>query len=125
MQSTNNFDLERLSRIHDVDEVLSSFSMLREAGFDNINLDLIFGLPWQNLASWENSLKRAVTLQPEHFSLYSLIIEPGTRLHDWHQTVSYTHLDVYKRQPVMGGSLRIKTSALLGVAIVPLKKAYF
>ncbi|MGI6741842.1 MAG: radical SAM family heme chaperone HemW [Brevefilum sp.] len=85
VQSTNNFDLERLSRIHDVDEVLNSFSMLREAGFDNINLDLIFGLPWQNLVSWENSLKRAVALQPEHFSLYSLIIEPGTRLHDWHQ----------------------------------------
>ena len=81
MQSTNNFDLERLNRIHDVDEVLNSFSMLREAGFDNINLDLIFGLPWQNLVSWENSLKRAVALQPEHFSLYSLIIEPG-RLHD-------------------------------------------
>jgi len=85
VQSTNAFDLARLSRIHDVNDILKSFTMLRNAGFDNINLDLIFGLPWQDKASWEHSLERAAALEPEHFSLYSLIIEPGTKLYDWHQ----------------------------------------
>lgn len=85
VQSTDTFDLQRLDRIHLVEDILLSLQTARQAGFDNINFDMIFGLPWQNLKSWENSLARALALKPEHFSLYSLIIEPGTLLHSWHQ----------------------------------------
>lgn len=85
VQSTDTFDLLRLDRIHTIDDVLSSISYARSAGFENVNLDLIFGLPWQDLRSWEYSLKRALQLNPEHFSIYSLIIEPGTPLNYWYQ----------------------------------------
>jgi len=85
VQSTDSFDLLRLDRVHSIQDVLTSVADARRAGFRNINLDLIFGLPWQDLESWRNSLQRAIDLQPEHFSLYSLIIEEGTALYRWHQ----------------------------------------
>lgn len=85
IQSTDSFDLQRLDRIHSVDEVLSSVFQARMAGFKNINLDLIFGLPWQNLTGWRNCLERAIQLHPQHFSIYALIIEPGTPLYRWYQ----------------------------------------
>ena len=85
IQSTDPFDLVRLDRIHDIDDILKSVSFARRAGFQNISLDMIFGLPWQNLSSWRDSLARAIDLHPEHFSLYSLIIEPDTQLFDWYQ----------------------------------------
>ncbi len=85
VQSTDSFDLKRLDRIHNIQDVINSVTDAKRAGFDNINLDLIFGLPWQDLVSWRNSLQRAIYLSPEHFSLYSLIIEEGTALYRWHQ----------------------------------------
>ncbi len=85
VQSTNTFDLQRLDRIHSVEETLATYRNARRVGFNNINFDLIFALPWQDLPSWKNSLNRALDLHPEHFSLYSLIIEPGTPLFKWHQ----------------------------------------
>lgn len=85
VQSTDSFDLKRLDRIHTIQDVISSVTDARRAGFDNINLDLIFGLPWQDLESWRNSLERAIYLAPDHFSLYSLIIEEETALYRWHQ----------------------------------------
>ena len=85
VQSTDPFDLARLDRIHSVNDVLESFHFARQAGFDNVNFDLMFDLPWQNLFSWVNSLKRIITIHPEHLSLYSLIIEPGTPLFHWYQ----------------------------------------
>ena len=85
VQSTDTFDLKRLDRIHNIQDVISAVTDAKRAGFDNINLDLIFGLPWQDLESWRNSLQRAIYLAPEHFSLYSLIIEEGTALYRWHQ----------------------------------------
>jgi oxygen-independent coproporphyrinogen-3 oxidase len=85
VQSTDSFDLVRLDRIHTLDDVLDGVYHARRAGFTNLNLDLIFGLPWQSLVSWKHSLSRAVSLQPEHFSLYSLIIEPGTALDAWYK----------------------------------------
>ncbi len=85
VQSTNTFDLQRLDRIHNIQDIIDGVADARAAGFDNINLDLIFGLPWQDLKSWENSLERAIALKPDHFSLYALIIEPGTPLYAWYQ----------------------------------------
>ena len=85
VQSMTQFDLVRLERIHNIDDILKSYYFARKAGFNNISMDMIFSLPWQDLKSWENSLSRAITLLPEHFSLYSLIIEPGTLFHQWYQ----------------------------------------
>jgi oxygen-independent coproporphyrinogen-3 oxidase len=85
VQSMNNFDLYRLDRIHDVYDIFESVYFARKAGFTNINLDLIFGLPWQNLKNWKEILTRALDLKPEHFSIYSLIIEPGTMLNTWYE----------------------------------------
>lgn len=85
VQSTDPFDLQRLDRIHDINDVLKGIRDARKAGFDNINLDMIFALPWQGLDGWRRSLDRALALHPDHFSLYSLIVEPGTPLNTWYQ----------------------------------------
>jgi len=71
VQSTDTFDLTRLDRIHDINDILNSIRFARIAGFENINLDMIFGLPWQDLLGWQHSLSRAISLKPDHFSLYS------------------------------------------------------
>lgn len=85
VQSTDTFDLIRLDRIHNINDVLVSVRNARLAGFTNLSLDLIFALPWQDLQSWQQSLMRALELKPEHFSVYALIIEPGTPLFSWYQ----------------------------------------
>lgn len=77
-QSFNDESLRRLGRIHSRADILRSFDLLRKAGFDNINLDLISSLPWENSHDIENSLSGCLSLGPEHISVYSLIIEPGT-----------------------------------------------
>jgi oxygen-independent coproporphyrinogen-3 oxidase len=85
VQSTNSIDLPRLDRIHSVSDILDAMRWAKRAGFENINWDMIFNFPWQDLSSWQRSLSRALDLQPQHFSLYSLIIEPGTPFHNWYQ----------------------------------------
>ncbi len=79
-QSVNPAELRLLGREHSFDTVIRAVDMSREAGFENINLDLIYGLPGQNLANWEESLRAATKTRPEHLSLYCLTIEPGTTL---------------------------------------------
>lgn len=85
VQSTDTFDLIRLDRIHNIEDILNSVRYARLAGFNNISLDMIFSLPWQDLHGWQHSLSRAISLNPDHFSLYSLIVEPGTILYEWFQ----------------------------------------
>ena len=77
-QSTEDTELKLLGRIHTWAQFQESFQMAREAGFDNLNVDLMSGLPKQNLTSWEKSLERIAEMEPEHISAYSLIIEEGT-----------------------------------------------
>jgi len=79
-QSANPAELRLLGREHTFDTVIRAVDMSREAGFENINLDLIYGLPGQNLANWGESLRAAIKTRPEHLSLYCLTIEPGTTL---------------------------------------------
>ena len=81
VQSFQDTELQFLGRIHSSREAVEAFDMARAAGFGNINLDLIFGLPGQTAASWEATLEQAIILDPEHLSLYSLTIEEGTPLH--------------------------------------------
>lgn len=77
-QSADNRELKTLGRIHTWEEFLESFQMARTAGFANINVDLMSGLPEQTLESWERTLRLTACLEPEHISAYSLIIEEGT-----------------------------------------------
>jgi oxygen-independent coproporphyrinogen-3 oxidase len=83
VQSFDARELRQLERTHDPCEVLDAFRLARKAGFDNINLDLIYGLPEQSLSHWQASLRHAVDLGPEHLSLYALTIEPGTPFGRW------------------------------------------
>ena len=78
LQSARQQELALLGRIHTYEQFLESFDIVRKAGFDNVNVDLMSGLPGQSLADWQYTLKKAVSLHPEHISAYSLIIEEGT-----------------------------------------------
>ena len=78
LQSTENRELQYLRRIHTMEDFLESYRAAREAGFENINIDLMSALPGQTVSSWEKTLRTVVSLQPEHISAYSLIIEEGT-----------------------------------------------
>jgi len=81
VQSIHPAELDLLGRTHSFNTVIQAFSQSREAGFDNINLDLIYGLPDQTLSQWTDSLAAAIELRPEHLSLYCLTIEAGTPLY--------------------------------------------
>jgi len=80
-QSFNDKSLKRLGRIHSAEDIIKTYDLLRNGGFQNINLDLISSLPGESLKDTEYSLKKAVSLKPEHISVYSLIIEEGTEFH--------------------------------------------
>lgn len=78
LQSTENEELKLLGRIHTYEEFLESFQLAKDAGFENINVDLISAIPKQTVQSWEKTLTRILELEPEHISAYSLIVEEGT-----------------------------------------------
>ena len=83
MQSAHPGELALLEREHSYLDVINSFTWARKSGFDNINLDLIFGLPEQVARTWKRSLDLGLGLHPEHFSLYSLTLEHGTPFGSW------------------------------------------
>jgi putative oxygen-independent coproporphyrinogen III oxidase len=83
VQSANPAELGFLERQHDYIDVIHSATWARQAGFDNLNMDMIFGLPYQSLENWQHSLELVLGLQPEHFSLYALTLEHGTPLEHW------------------------------------------
>jgi oxygen-independent coproporphyrinogen-3 oxidase len=83
VQSAHPDDLRLLEREHDFVTVIRTVAWARAAGFDNLNLDLMFGLPHQSLERWQGALEQAAALQPEHFSLYALTLEHGTPLAHW------------------------------------------
>jgi oxygen-independent coproporphyrinogen-3 oxidase len=82
VQSASPEELRLLERQHDFEDVIQALAWARQAGFDNLNLDWIFGLPGQSLASWERNIELAISLNPEHMSLYALSVEHGTPFKD-------------------------------------------
>lgn len=80
VQSFHDDDLRFLTRIHSKNEAIEAVSLARKAGFDNVNIDLIFALPNQTREKWLSNLEQAVQLETEHISAYSLIFEEGTPL---------------------------------------------
>lgn len=81
VQSLVDSELRAVGRRHSAAEAVSAFKILRAAGFDNISLDLIYGLPGQSTESWQRSLTGLLELAPEHLSAYLLSYEPGTLLY--------------------------------------------
>ena len=81
VQSMDNQHLQSLGRIHSVEESLAAIEQARSAGFDNINLDLMFGLPGQTLDTAMEELERALATAPSHLSYYQLTLEPNTLFH--------------------------------------------
>ncbi len=82
LQSTDDKELRMLGRIHTFEQFKDSLAIARNAGFNNINIDLMSALPGQTIESFTRVLEEAVSLNTEHISVYSLIIEEGTRLYD-------------------------------------------
>jgi oxygen-independent coproporphyrinogen-3 oxidase len=80
VQSFDDEDLVALDRIHTGEQAREAYTAAREAGFENVNLDLIYGLPEQPLSKWQENLEQALALGPEHLSLYALTVEEGTPL---------------------------------------------
>ena len=78
LQTTNNDLLKIIGRIHSYEEFLKTYNLAREVGFKNINIDLMIGLPTQILVDIQDSLEKIIKLNPEHISVYSLIVEEGT-----------------------------------------------
>lgn len=78
-QSFNDYLLKKLGRIHNTQDIIDSYYKARESGFNNINIDIIFALPEQTLIDFQNTMKKAISLEPDHLSLYNLTIEKGTK----------------------------------------------
>jgi len=78
LQSDEEDMLKTLGRIHDYEVFLESYQLMRAMGIENISLDLMFGLPGQTLEAFQTTVEKTLELGPDHLSIYSLIIEPGT-----------------------------------------------
>lgn len=78
LQSSNNMLLQQIGRIHTYKEFLNTYNIARQIGFENVNVDLMIGLPNQTLRDVEESIQEIIELSPEHISVYSLIVEEGT-----------------------------------------------
>ena len=81
VQSFNDTQLKRLGRRHNADKARQAVHNAREAGYENISIDLIFALPGSTIAQWEHDLESAIALRPDHLSAYNLTYEEGTPLH--------------------------------------------
>ena len=78
VQSLDDRELKRLGRLHTADDALHTVAMAREAGFTDLSLDLMYGLPGQDVAGWQQNLDRALAATPDHLSIYELTLEQGT-----------------------------------------------
>jgi oxygen-independent coproporphyrinogen-3 oxidase len=89
LQSTNDMELNTLGRIHSYEDFLNTYTWCREAGFQNINVDLMAALPYQTVESYTTGLRKIIRLAPEHISAYSLILEEGTPFYQKYNSGCY------------------------------------
>lgn len=89
LQSTNDKELKTLGRIHSYEDFLNTYAWCREAGFQNINVDLMAALPYQTVESYTTGLRKIIRLTPEHISAYSLILEEGTPFYQKYNSGCY------------------------------------
>ena len=101
VQSIHENELKKLGRIHSSNEFYSSYNCLRDAGFDNINLDLMYGIPEQTEKTFASTLDRIISLEPEHISAYGLIVEEGTPFYLERETLDLPDEDIECRMYYM------------------------
>ena len=89
LQSTNDKELNTLGRIHSYEDFINTYTWCREAGFQNINVDLMAALPYQTVESYTTGLRKIIRLAPEHISAYSLILEEGTPFYQKYNSGCY------------------------------------
>lgn len=89
LQSTNDMELKTLGRIHSYEDFINTYTWCREAGFQNINVDLMAALPYQTVESYTTGLRKIIRLAPEHISAYSLILEEGTPFYQKYNSRCY------------------------------------
>ena len=94
VQTDNNEILKKLGRPHDYAQVVGAVQRIRKAGFKNLSLDLMYGLPGQSLTEWKDTLERVITLNPDHISCYALKLEEGTPLFDCKEILNIADDDV-------------------------------
>jgi oxygen-independent coproporphyrinogen-3 oxidase len=111
VQSLHDEELRLLGRIHTADEAVRAFREARGAGFRNISIDLMYGIPGQTLESWREILNKALELNPEHVSLYSLTVEEGTPFYKMHQAGELTLPGEDAEADMYEEAIRILTSA--------------
>ena len=92
-QAFNNDLLTLLGRRHNVDEAISAFTTARAAGFSNVNLDFMYGIPKQSMDHWSETMSLLTSLDPDHVSLYCLTLEDGTPLQKWVQEGKFPEPD--------------------------------
>ena len=89
LQTTHEHQLKSLGRIHTFEDFLNSYTMAREFGFDNISVDLMYGIPDQSTESFRETLVRVAELAPEHISVYGLILEEGTPFYEMRNSLNF------------------------------------
>ncbi len=89
LQSTDDKELNTLGRIHSYEDFINTYTWCREAGFQNINVDLMAALPYQTVESYTTGLRKIIRLAPEHISAYSLILEEGTPFYQKYNSGCY------------------------------------
>lgn len=85
IQCDNDAILKKIGRPHTYEQAVTAVQRIRKAGFRNLSVDLMYGLPGQSLEDWENTLKNVLSLHPEHISCYGLKVEEGTPLYEYQQ----------------------------------------
>ena len=118
LQSTNDELLKQLGRIHNYNQFLDTYNWAKEVGFENINVDLMLGIPNQKIEDLKDSLEKIVNLKPKHISVYSLIVEEETTIekminsgelklpeeeeerNEYHYTKNYLELNGYKHYEI-------------------------
>ena len=93
VQSLSDKELVTLGRLHTAQEAIKSYEMARKAGFDNVSVDLMYGVPGQTVKSFTDTLRRITELDPEHVSVYGLKIEPGTHFDEIKDTLEFPDED--------------------------------
>lgn len=96
VQSFSNDELAFLGRIHTESEAEEAIKLAKDAGFRNLGIDLIYGIPGQEIENWEKTLEKAASLRPDHISTYELTVEEGTELHKLLDKTSSSHPPLYK-----------------------------
>lgn len=110
LQSTNDDMLRVLGRVHNYDQFIAAYNSARQAGFNNINVDLMSGLPGESRESYIRTLAKVVKLQPEHISAYSLTVEEGTPLSENEELLELLPSEEEDRQLYARTKLLLKNS---------------